>query len=235
MGCEEIATPGTTNGVGKEVGGLGQLAPQTDETLLQSALGGHQEAWSELVDRYHGRGIQYVRRQIDDPYLAQDIMQNLWISLVQAVKRQFPDQFAALFWTLLKRRIIDELRKKGRAKEAATLDAPLGNDDAGSQSLLDRQTAETPGPEQAALHTEEKGLIQQALESLPDHYRLVIVARQLEGRSNKETARLLVTEGLVGDDGNVEKRVENYYYRGLKELRKQLLALGFSDLGGGAG
>ncbi len=214
---------------------MGWVASQTDEALLQSALSGHQEAWSELIDRYHGRGMQYIRRQIDDPYLAQDIMQNLWISLVQAVKRQAPDQFAALYWTLLKRRIIDELRKKGRAKEAATLDAPLDSGETSGDSLLDRQTADTPTPEQQALITEERGLLQQALEALPDHYRLVIVARQLEGRSNKETAALLVSEGLVSDDGNVEKRVENYYYRGLKELRKQLLALGYSDLGGGAG
>lgn len=214
---------------------MGQIASQTDETLLQSALGGHQEAWSELIDRYHGRGVQFVRRQIDDPHLAKDIMQNLWMSLVQAVRRQFPDQFAALFWTLLKRRIIDELRKKGRVREAATLDAPLNSDESGSQSMLDRQATGGPTPEEASLQSEEKGLLQQALEALPDHYRLVIVARQLEGRSNKETARLLVADGLVGDDGGVEKRVENYYYRGLKELRKQLLALGYSESGGGAG
>jgi RNA polymerase sigma-70 factor, ECF subfamily len=213
---------------------LGQPASRTDESLLQSAMGGLEEAWAELVDRYHGKGIRYVRRHIDDPYLAQDIMQNLWITLVSAVRRQPPDQFAALFWTLVKRRIVDELRKKGRTKEAATLDAPLTGGEAEGEggSVLDRQAGGAPDPAEAAVRSEDETILHRALEQLPDHYRLVIVARQLEGRSNKETAQLLLAEGLVTDDGNIEKRVENYYYRGLKELKKQLVALGYT--GGGS-
>lgn len=213
---------------------MGQLATWTDQALLESALGGSEAAWTTLVDRYHPMGLRYVRRQIDDPHLAQDIMQNLWVALVGAVRRQMPDQFAALFWTLLKRRLIDELRRKGRTKEAATLDAPFPGDESDSGSLGERQAGTEPDPQEATIRTEEQQLVQQALGQLPDHYRVVIVARQFEGRSNKETARLLVDEGLVTDDGNVEKRVENYYYRGLKELKRQLEALGFYGGGGPA-
>lgn len=213
---------------------MGQLATWTDQALLESALGGSEPAWTTLVDRYHPMGLRYVRRQIDDPHLAQDIMQNLWIALVGAVRRQMPDQFAALFWTLLKRRLIDELRRKGRTKEAAMLDAPYPGDESESSTLRERQAGSEPDPQEATIRTEEQQLVQQALDQLPDHYRVVIVARQFEGRSNKETARLLVDEGLVTDDGNVEKRVENYYYRGLKELKRQLEALGFNGGGGPA-
>lgn len=213
---------------------MGQLASLTDQALLESALGGRQEAWAELVGRYHGMGLRYVRRHIDDPHLAQDIMQNLWIALVGAVRRQAPDQFAAIFWTLLKRRLIDELRRKGRTKEAATLDAPVTGDEPGSDSLLDRQAGAAPDPQEAAVRSEEESLLYRALDALPDHYRLVIVSRQLEGRSNRETAHLLAAEGLVADDGNLEKKVENYYYRGLKELKKQLERLGFHGGGGAA-
>jgi RNA polymerase sigma-70 factor (ECF subfamily) len=179
-------------------------------------------------------GLRYVRRQIDDPHLAQDIMQNLWIALVGAVRRQMPDQFAAMFWTLLKRRLIDELRRKGRTKEAATLDAPYPGDESESSSLRERQASSEPDPQEATIRTEEQQLVQRALDQLPDHYKLVIVARQFDGRSNKEAARLLVDQGLLTDDGNIEKRVENYYYRGLKELKRQLEALGFYGGGGPA-
>lgn len=205
----------------------------TDEDLLAAALAGRQEAWAELVERYNALGIRWLRRHVDDPHLARDILQNLWVSLVSAVRREPPDRFAALFWTLLRRRLIDELRRKGRTKEAAILDAPREQEDPGGASLADRQSDAAPSPEAAVLQSEEASLVQRALAELPDHYRLVILCRQFEGRSNKETAARLVAEGLVTDDGNVEKRVENYYYRGLKELRKQLLALGYA--GGGAG
>lgn len=211
---------------------MGQIASHTDEALLQSAMAGSQDAWTELVDRYHSKGMRFVRRQIDDSYLAQDIMQNLWANLVQTVRRQQPDQFAAIFWTLLRRRLIDELRRRGRNREAATLDAPLDSGESGGETALDRQPAPDPDPGEATVAQEEHSLLHRALAHLPDHYRLVIVARQLEGRSNKETARRLLDEGLVADDGNVEKRVENYYYRGLKELKRQLLALGYAGGGG---
>lgn len=207
---------------------MGPIASLSDEAVLQTALEGSQAAWTELVDRYHPRGFRYVRGAISDPHLAHDIMQSLWISLVQAVNREAPAQFNALFWTLLKRRVIDELRRKGRSKEAATLDAPFEVGQAGGDSLLDLQTSSAPDPADAALQAEEQSLLQRALEQLPDHYRLVIIARQLQGRSNRETAAMLITAGLVTDDGNVEKRVENYYYRGLKELKRQLVDLGFS-------
>lgn len=203
-----------------------------DEALLQSAMDGLQEAWAELVGRYHAKGVRYVRRHIDDAYLAQDIMQNLWIALVGAVKREPPDQFGALFWSILKRRLIDELRKKGRTKEAAVLDAPLGGQAIEGDSLLDRQVSAAPDPLEESLRAEGEATLYRALDQLPDHYRAVLVARQIEGRSNRETAHLLIRDGLVPDDGNVEKRVENYYYRGLKELKRQLLALGYD--GGGS-
>lgn len=213
---------------------MGDVPSVTDETLLRSALNGSQESWVELVGRYNTKGLRYLRGQVSDPDLGQDIMQNLWISLVQAVQREFPDHFGALFWTLLKRRLIDELRRRGRSREAAILDAPVDGGRSDGASLGDLVTDGVAVPEEAALQAEERGLLQQALEALPDHYRLVIQARQFEARSNRETAALLVSEGLVTDDGNVEKRVENYYYRGLKELRKQLISLGYATGGGAA-
>lgn len=210
---------------------MGHLSSLVDEALLQAALNGSEEAWTELVDRYNAKGLRFVRNQIGDPSIAQDIMQNLWITIVQSVNRQLPESFGAVFWTILRRRIIDEIRRRGRSRESATLDAPAYVQAEGD-SLLDQTSAEKGEPLAESLRCEDERLLYQALNNLPDHYRIVVVARQLEGRSNRETAALLVAQDLVTDDGNVEKRVENYYYRGLKELRKQLEALGFS--GGGS-
>jgi len=211
---------------------LGSTHTQTDEALLRSALSGGQEAWTELVERYNQRGVRIIRRQINDPYLAEDIMQNLWTSLIQTVRRQPPDSFAALFHTLLKRRLIDELRKRGRTREAAILDSSLDGAEGEGRSLLESRASEEPNPLEEAVRSEEHSLLQRAMANLPDHYRLTIEARQLQGLSNKETARLLVAEGLVSEESGAEKRAENYYYRGLAELARQLKALGY-DHGGG--
>lgn len=211
---------------------MGPITTLTDEALLRSAMAGAQEAWAELVERYHGKGMRIIRRQIGDPYLAEDIMQNLWSTLVTTVRRQQPDSFAALFHTLLKRRLIDELRKRGRTREAAILDGATPDNQGEGRSLLEQQAADTGDPLEATVRSDEERILQQALENLPDHYRRTIEARHMQGLSNKETARLLVAEGLVPNEDGVEKRVENYYYRGLKELRRQLETLGYEHRGG---
>lgn len=211
---------------------MGQIASLTDEALLRSALSGAQEAWTELVERYHGKGMRIIRRQIGDPYLAEDIMQNLWSTLVAAVRRQPPDSFAALFYTLLKRRLIDELRRKGRSREAAILDGGEVGPEGEAHSLLAQQHADTPDPLMEAVCTDERQTLQEAMERLPDHYRRTLESRLLQGRSNRETAQLLIGEGLVPGESGAEKRVENYYYRGLVELRRQLDALGYEFRGG---
>lgn len=211
---------------------MGPITSLTDEALLQSALSGVQEAWAELVGRYHGKGMRIIRRQIGDPQLAEDIMQNLWATLVIAVKRQSPDSFAALFRTLLNRRVVDELRRRGRSREAAILDATRPDEEGEGRSLLEQLPADTTDPLDEAVRSDEERLLQRAMEHLPDHYRRTIEARHLQGLSNKETARILIDEGLVPEEDGVEKRVENYYYRGLKELRKQLEALGYEYRGG---
>lgn len=217
----------------EEVTGLGQLPAPSDDELLRSALDGNQHAWTELVQRYNRIGLRRLRAQFQDLAVAEDIMQLTWEALLTTLTKGLPDNFAALFSTILKRRAIDQLRRKGRSREAATLDATWEGEDSAGTSLLERQVAPDADPADALVHQEHLSLLERAMATLPDHYRVVIDMRQLRGRSNRETAARLVQEGLITDDGNIEKRAENYYYRGLDQLKKQLLALGV-DGGGGA-
>lgn len=199
------------------------LEQASDEALVRQALQGHEAAWNELVSRYHGKGARYIRQQLDDPHLAQDIMQAVWINVVQRLQEEVPRSFGALFWTVLKRRIIDQIRKRSRNQEWLELDAPART--GGDGEAMRQWASGAPDPVDEAIRSEEASELYQALDRLPDHYAAVIRARALEGLSNRETARLLLAQGLIQDDGNAEKRVENYWYRGLKELARQLKAM----------
>jgi RNA polymerase sigma-70 factor, ECF subfamily len=203
------------------------LAPEpleqvTDESLAHRAQQGDAPAWDALVGRYNGRGIRYIRQQLDDLYLAQDVMQTVWMEIVRSLRQQAPDSFGALFWTILKRRVIDQIRRRTRSQESLELDG-TGRD--GDDESPRQWASDAPDPAEEAVRLEETSDLYAALERLPDHYAEVLRARALEGRSNRETAMLLVAKGLIQDDGNVEKRVENYWYRGLKELGRQMRLL----------
>jgi len=223
----------TTIEMTEEVNGLGQLPAPSDDELLRSALSGNQDAWTDLVQRYNRVGLSRLRANLQDLAIAEDIMQQVWMALLTILPKELPNNFAALFSTILKRRTIDYLRHKGRSREAATLDANWEGEDGAGASLIERQVSSDPNPSDALVQQEEVSLLDRAMASLPDHYRMVIQLRQLHGCSNRDTAAQLVLNGLISDDGDTEKRAENYYYRGLGQLKKRLLALGV-DGGGGA-
>jgi RNA polymerase sigma factor (sigma-70 family) len=61
-----------------------------------------------------------------------------------------------------------------------------------------RHTATAPGtlrfwsqPEQELLSTESRRLLSETIDGLPDHYRAVLVLRDVEGLSNEEVAEVL--------------------------------------------
>lgn len=196
-----------------------------DGALVAACRQGDQAAWATLVDRYHDRGSDFVERTFNGDWeLAADLMQEVWEDLVLEMRREAPRHFKSLFWTMVRRRAIDEIRRRGRRPLPASLDAG-GPDDEGLP-LLERIGSDQPGPEAASLALEQARALQAALDQLPEHYRVTVVSRDIEGRSNKETAGMLQERGLLDDSGSPEKRAENYYYRGLKALREIMQAEG---------
>ena len=196
-------------------------SPATDEALVARCRRGDGAAWEILLDRYHDAGSRHLERMFNGNFeLAADLMQEVWEDLVQELRRGEPRRFKALFWTVLKRRAIDELRRGGR-RPPPTSPAPPGGDGDGD-ALLERLESADPGPEATVLHLAEAQRLQAALERLPEHYRVTLVARDVEGRSNRETAQVLVERGLLDGGGDPEKKAENYYYRGLKAMRQLL-------------
>ena len=179
-------------------------------------------AWELLLDRYHDAGSRHLERMFNGNWdLAADLMQEVWEDLVTELRRGEPRRFKALFWTVLKRRAIDELRRRGRRPPPASLDAPRGDDGEGD-ALLERIESDAATPEAEVLRLAEAQRLHQTLEQLPEHYRVTLVARDVEGRSNRETAQLLLERGLLEPEGDPEKKAENYYYRGLKAMRQLL-------------
>ena len=75
--------------------------------------------------------------------------------------------------------------------------------------------ADADSPSTVASHREQQTIIADALESLPDDYREVIVMRNLRGLSHAEIAEKMARS---------ESAIRMLWLRALKELKTEVLA-----------
>jgi RNA polymerase sigma factor (sigma-70 family) len=139
----------------------------------------------DTIARERRRLLGFIRRRVADPGEAEDILQDVFYELVEAVRLMKPiEQVGAWLFRVARNRITDRFRR-ARSSVAAE---PVDVDGDAEDRLEDLLPAPGGGPEAAyarGLLLEE---LEAALDELPDAQREVFVAHELEGRSFKELA-----------------------------------------------
>ena len=178
--------------------------PQTaeDETaLIEQAQHGDRNAFGELVCRYYPGVVQVVYRLCGDTGLAEDMAQEAflrgWINLPS-----FRPQSSLRNW--LYRIAVNATLDVLRRRPEETLE------DEAVQMVPDQAA----GPETALIEKERVALLQQAMRSLPEAARSVLVLREYGGLSYQEIASVLDVP-----IGTVMSRL-NYARNRLRELLK---------------
>lgn len=199
------------------------LRDQSDEGLLAAIRGGEEAAWVELVDRHHRRAFRLAKRRLDgDPDLAEEVVQTAWEQVIRHLQAGGAiGHFGRFFSALLVRRCVDARRRRRRQPAGISLQAPLGAGD-GEGAVADRFPDEQPGALEELLQAEETAAVRVALARLGERDRAVLLARTELELSNRDAAAHLLALGLVEPGGNLEKKVENYYYRALRRLAQEL-------------
>ena len=139
---------------------------------------------SEVIERERRRLFQFIRKRVDDPGDAEDILQDVFYELIEAYRLTEPiEQAGAWLYRVAKNRIIDRFRKrKFDAVVGATEDM---TDRAALEDLLPSADA---GPEAAYARSVLIEELEAAIDELPEEQRRVFVAHELEGRSFQEIA-----------------------------------------------
>ena len=130
---------------------------------------------SSVVAREESRLRSYIRRRVPDRGDAEDILQDVFYSLVRANSLLMPiDHVTAWLFRVARNRITDFFRERpaGGSEDAASLEDLLPSHDAGPDALYARR-----------LLVDE---LEAAIDELPAEQREVFVAHELEGRSFKE-------------------------------------------------
>jgi RNA polymerase sigma-70 factor (ECF subfamily) len=190
--------------------------PETlsDEEIVYRVRAGETALYEVIMRRYNQRLYRIARAILHNDGEAEDVMQDAYVRAYEHL-----DQFAARapFATWLTRIAVHEAlaRLRGRNRIQSLDDT----EDNGDQSM--QITSKSPDPEQSASGAQLRGLLEEAVLGLPEHYRIVIMLRDIEELSTAETA-----DALDLTEDNVKIRL----HRGHGMIRSWL----FERIGAGA-
>jgi RNA polymerase sigma factor (sigma-70 family) len=146
-----------------------------------------QDQWiAQAIEKDEPRLRNYIRKHVVDLEAAEDILQEVFVELVEAYRLLKPiEQVSGWLFRVAKNRIIDRFR--GRRIESLS-QAQYGEDDDAAVSLEDLLPSPDAGPEAAYVRSVLLDEIDEALEEMPPEQRFVFIAHEWEGHSFKQLA-----------------------------------------------
>ena len=185
--------------------------------LFTGVLRKDRNEFDQLVNRCHRQAYNIAYRMTGNHADAEDLTQESFLRAYRFFDRYNRDMpFENWLYRIMSRVFIDELRKRPKLK-TQSLDQPLNSGDSGDSEV----TLEIPDfasdPEQMVLCDALDEHLQNALNALPDEFRMAVILADIEGMSYEEIA-----EAMNCSLGTVRSRL----HRGRKLLRQKLTVPG---------
>ncbi|MDG5765838.1 sigma-70 family RNA polymerase sigma factor [Balneolales bacterium ANBcel1] len=158
-----------------------------DITLVEAALSGDQKAYQQLVDKYQRPLYFHVLKMVRNRDVVEDLVQEAFLKAFDCLKsynREYA--FSTWIYRIATNHTIDFLRKK--KLQTYSIDEPVpGKDGEMRMEIAD----ETSGTDRDIIRKQRRKLIRDAVESLPEKYRLVIRMRHMDEMSYEEISEEL--------------------------------------------
>src|SRR3954465_9438990 len=172
-----------------------------DAALVREVAAGSEAALARLYDRHADAVYAAACRLTSDRQVAEEVVQETFLALWNRAELYDPaaGSLAAWIHTIARNRTVDRLRAAGRRPNLVALSAAAGNDEQDA-AALDRLVSNGlgiggadpgPAPEAALESAELRATLQDALATMPDQERTVIVLAYREELSQSEIAERL--------------------------------------------
>jgi len=161
-----------------------------DADLVRLCQSGDMAAFEQLFHRYQDRVYSTAYRMMNDQEDAQDLTQEIFLKAYQNISKfNFRAAFSTWLYRLAVNLCIDELRKRKRSANTMPLEEAILKADANT-------------PEDHAISGDRERQVWDAINSLKEKERAIIILRDMEGLSYKEIA-----EALKCSVGRVKSRL----------------------------
>lgn len=194
----------------QRVSNAGLFTDASDADLVSYAIEGNDAAFESIMRRYNRLLFRTARSIITNDAEAEDVLQESYLNAWLALDRFRAD---AKVSTWLVRIVVNEAlgRRRRKRVQIISLDADIASDHPGIQVTL----MENPDlhPDQHAMRSELRAILENRIDCLPDMYRTVFMLRAVEEMTTGE-----VGEALQLPEGTVRTR----YFRARSLLREGL-------------
>lgn len=176
-----------------------------EKELVERSREGDEEAFGVLVKKYKTKVFNLAYSLTRDRDAADDLAQESFIKAYFALPRfKLRSEFGTWLYRIATNTVKDYLRKKGRIKKV-TFEKEIEH--------LIIQENEMERKEKKQLEEQNRRLVHQAIQSLPEKFRLILSLRDIQGFSYGEIAGILNIS-----PGTVDSRL----HRARKTLRKKI-------------
>ncbi len=171
----------------------------TDEALLSRYRRGDAEAFRTLVRRHQRALYNFALRQVRAPAVAEDIVQDVFVRIVQNVETfKEESRFSTWAYTIARNLCIDHLRKRVHRRHASLDASGDGKGEGEGTPLGERIAGGGAGADRTAIGKQLQGHLASAVEALPEDQREVFLMRQVGELPFKEIAEIVgVSENTV--------------------------------------
>lgn len=182
-----------------------------ERNLLEKAKNGDVLAFERLITEYQKKVFNIAFRMVGNYDDASELTQEVFIRVFKSLKN-FKEQslFSTWIYKITTNVCLDEIRKRKKRK-VVYLDEEIKLE----ENEVKRQIEDDkPTPEMIAEKNEISKAVNDAIESLSEEHRTVIVLRDLQGFSYEEIAKITSCP-----EGTVKSRI-NRARQALKEILK---------------
>lgn len=183
--------------------------------LFTGVLKNDRREFDQLVNKCHRQAYNVAYRMTGNHADADDLTQETFLRAYRffdRYNRSMP--FENWLFRIMSRVFIDELRKKPKHK-THSLDQPIGTTSIGDRELLLEIADYDSDPLKSILSDSLDETLQNALNSLPEDFRIAVILADIEGMSYEEVA-----EAMSCSLGTVRSRL----HRGRKLLRSRVIS-----------
>ncbi len=169
----------------------------TDLELVREIQAGRTDLFAELVERHQGRVYAVAYGILGDRQAARDIAQEAFVVAYRRLETfRGESQLWSWLYTVTRRLALHEL-KRVRRRPDLTLDESVGRDEGGT-TRLEMLESDDEGAQERVERGDVSRFVREALATLGQKHREILVLRHFEDLSYKEIAeRLDIPEGTV--------------------------------------
>jgi RNA polymerase sigma-70 factor (ECF subfamily) len=158
---------------------------ESDLVLVKRVQRGDKTAFDLLVRKYQHKVVKLVLRYVRNPAEAEDIAQEAFIKAYRALP-QFRGDSA--FYTWMYRIAINTAKNSLASRDRSPIAYDLDLTDPEGSHSVQTKLQDPDTPEGMALTEEIRGIVNSAIEGLPEELKTAIVLRELDGLSYEEIA-----------------------------------------------